>query len=75
MLLFGLDDIATYCLLSLVPLRREVRPGFGMIKRHRVVQAVPFDNRRVLGRRRTLYGNDSPIQCAESVTMGSLAMK
>jgi hypothetical protein len=61
-LLFGFDDIPPCYLNRLVTLGCEVRPSFRLVERHCVIQAVPFDDGRTLGRRPTLYLNN-PSGC------------
>jgi hypothetical protein len=57
-LLFGFDDVPPYYLNCLVTLGCKVRPGFRLVECHCVIQAVPFDDARTLGRRPTLYLNN-----------------
>jgi hypothetical protein len=61
-LLFGFDDVPPYYLNCLVTLGCKVRPGFRLVECHSVIQAVPFDDGRTLGRRPTLYLNN-PSGC------------
>jgi hypothetical protein len=61
-LLFGFDDVPPYYFNCLVTLGCKVRPGFRLVECHSVIQAVPFDDGRTLGRRPTLYLNN-PSSC------------
>ena len=57
-LLFGFDRVPSYHLGCPVTLGCKVRPGFRLVECHSVIQAVPFDDGRTLGRRPTLYLNN-----------------
>jgi hypothetical protein len=71
-LLLDFDDVTPYHLGCLVTLGCKVRPCFRLVERHCVIQAVPFDDGRTLGRRPALYLNNSSGRGAQSSTMGCL---